>query len=357
MIRLPSKYLTVLQNLPRASGDVTYTAQIKTKPEDFYVEEVLGFEPGSAELGQSEHVFLWVEKRGANSTFVAEQLAKLAGISPKAVSFAGLKDRHAVTRQWFSLHMPGQGHHSLLELKHDEFSILKAERHNKKLKRGVHQGNRFTIVLRNVDGDVEKIQQRFMSFAENGFPNYFAEQRFGRNYSNLHNALLWFAKELRPKASKKGFYLSAARSFLFNAILSERINSNQWCAPIEGDVFMLDGSQSIFTDYDDSVLPRLASGDVHITASLPGEGRDLQISKALMIENEILTRYDSLFNGIIAQRAKREQRSLRVIPKQLNAKIIDTATIELSFYLPKGSFATALLAELVLLKTSDEGVE
>ena len=89
-------------DLPRAHGAPALQARIRTTPEDFRVDELPGFEPS----GSGEHLLLTVEKRGINTAFAARRLAEWAGVGEMAIGYAGLKDRHAVTRQRFSVHLP-----------------------------------------------------------------------------------------------------------------------------------------------------------------------------------------------------------------------------------------------------------
>src|SRR5690606_6499281 len=156
-------------------------AAIRSRPDDFIVEEMLGFEPS----GQGEHLFLTIEKRGANTHWVAQQLARWAGIPEHAVGYAGLKDRHAVTRQAFTLHLPGREEPALESLAIPGVDALAVHRHQRKLPRGALRGNRCTLTLREVAGDADAIEQRLCQVASRGVPNAFGEQRFGRDAGNV----------------------------------------------------------------------------------------------------------------------------------------------------------------------------
>ncbi|MFU8833112.1 MAG: tRNA pseudouridine(13) synthase TruD, partial [Wenzhouxiangella sp.] len=215
---------------------------IRSCPEDFRVLENLGHQPD----GDGEHLWLWVEKREQNTVFVATELARAAGVHPRHVSFAGLKDRNAVTRQYFSIHLPGQADPDLTDWQPEGITILEAQRSSRKIQRGRLEGNSFELVVRDMEGDLDQLEQRLINVRDEGVPNGFGEQRFGGN--NLARAHALFAGKLRrkPSKNKRGFYLSAARSLIFNLVLAERIENGTWNRLIDGDVASLEGSHSWF---------------------------------------------------------------------------------------------------------------
>src|SRR5580693_579808 len=167
--------------LPRAYGAPPLTAEMRRTPEDFRVDEILGYDAD----GEGEHALLWVEKRGANTDWVAKELAKFAGIPPLNVGYAGLKDRHAVTRQTFSVQLAGKPDPDWNAFPHEDIKVLAVTRHKRKLKRGALRGNRFVLVLRQVDGDHTVADHILKQIAQRGVPNYFGEQRFGREGGNV----------------------------------------------------------------------------------------------------------------------------------------------------------------------------
>jgi tRNA pseudouridine13 synthase len=176
---------------------------------------------------EGEHLWIHVRKRDQNTQWVAGLLAELAGIKRNDVGFCGLKDRFAVTTQWYSLHLPGR-EIDIEQLQHSDFEILAAHRHNKKLRRGMHQGNQFKIVLRQFEVAEELVEQRLSLITEFGVPNYFAEQRFGHDGNNLREAQrLIDADQLKGNRRGTGMYLSAARSWLFNLLVEKRIGINK----------------------------------------------------------------------------------------------------------------------------------
>ena len=185
------------------------SAHLKTFPEDFIVDEQLPFELS----GEGEHAWLHIQKRDCNTDWVAKALAKIAGVRSRCVGYAGLKDRHGLTSQWFSVHMPGlpdPDWQQIESIPGDEGNIklLEAKRHSRKLRRGALKENRFTICLRHLKGRSDDlaslIDQRCQLIAERGVPNYFGEQRFGHDMGNLSAAAYMFSKEeLRLPRHKK----------------------------------------------------------------------------------------------------------------------------------------------------------
>jgi len=322
---------------------------LRATPEDFFVDEDLGFAPD----GAGEHVFVRVEKRSANTDWVARELARLAGIRPDAVSYAGMKDRHAVTRQTFSLHLPGKRELDAAALKHAEFRVLDIARHSRKLKRGALEGNRFRIVLRDVQGDRAAAQRTIERIATGGVPNYFGVQRFGRDDGNVRRALTMFGGRRVPR-QERSLLLSAARSHLFNCILARRVADGDWNAPREGDVWMLAGSHSIFGP--EALTPELRdrcmSGDIAPTGALWGSGELRSAAATAALERAVADEYGELAAGLVANGLSQERRSLVLRPSELVAEWLSEHDVALSFYLTSGAYATVLLGEIC--ETSDQ---
>lgn len=321
-------------------------ARFRVVPEDFQVEELLGFEPD----GVGEHLLVWTEKRGANTAWVGEQLARWAGVPAAAVSYAGRKDRHAVTRQWFSIHLPRRiAPEPDPEL--EGVRVLSRAWHGRKLKRGAHRGNRFGIVLRELDGDRDRAQTALERIAEHGVPNAFGEQRFGRDAGNLDAARRWLAAE-RPQRlphERRSLLLSAARSHLFNVVLAERVRQGDWNRGIAGDCFQLDGSGSWFgpePTIGAELERRVTIGDIHPTGPLWGDGDLPTSASARDLEIRIAESEPVLCAGLARSGLRQERRALRVRPIGLRwhwlADLPDGLRLE--FDLPAGSFATAVLA-------------
>jgi len=333
-----------LPNWPHAYGDPSATADFKSIPDDFVVEEILGFEPE----GSGEHVFLYVEKVGENTEYIARLLARHAEVRQRDIGFAGLKDRHARTRQWFSVWLPGKADPDWQALESDRLKILQNKRHPRKLKRGVLDGNRFEITLRNWRGDRQPTEAQLEQIQRQGFPNYFGEQRFGHRGQNLDKCLEMFAGR-RVKPEQRSMYLSAARSYLFNLILARRIEAGDWNQAMPGDVFKLDGSNSRFhaESIDDALLQRLASGDIHPTGALYGKGDSAVSDAALQLEQQVFAEHPQLCAGLVKAGLEQDRRALRVKADDL-AWQFDDDVLRLSFALPAGSYATSLLREIVV---------
>lgn len=321
-------------------------ARFRVAPEDFDVEEILGFEP----TGEGEHLFLWIEKRGANTVWVAGQLARWAGVAPMAVGYAGLKDRHAVTRQWFSVHLPRRVAPDA-DPEVEGVRVIERRWHDRKLKRGAHRGNRFAIVLRDVVGDVFAVEQALPRIAIEGVPNAFGEQRFGRDAGNVDEARRWLSSErpIRLPRDRRSLLLSAARSHLFNTVLAERVRRGDWNRPLAGDCFQLDGRGSWFgpeTIATAETAERVERGEIHPTGPLWGAGEPPTTDEALALETTIAAAEPILCAGLERFGLKQERRPLRLLPRRLSwqRQHDERTTLWLSFELPRGTFATAVIA-------------
>ncbi|MDD1621915.1 MAG: tRNA pseudouridine(13) synthase TruD [Methylococcaceae bacterium] len=333
-----------LPGWPYAYGGPSAPGVMKAEPDDFIVEEFLSFVPE----GSGEHVFLHIEKVGENTEYVARLLARHAGVRQRDVSYAGMKDRHGRTRQWFSVWLPGKEDPDWSGVESETLKILETLRHARKLKRGVLAGNRFTLVIRNWQGDHDIAERQLQQIKDHGFPNYFGEQRFGHQGRNLENALVMFRGK-RVKPEQRSIYLSAARSYLFNLILAERVTSQTWNTALPGDVFKLDQTNSHFHAelIDQALVERLETGDIHPTGSLWGKGDSGVTGEALALEEQIIAEHRELADGLLKADLEADRRALRVMPENLAWVFEADGVLCLSFGLPAGSYATALLREIV----------
>ena len=334
-----------LPDWARANGPVTASARIRSVPEDFRVEEVLGFEAD----GEGPHVMLTVEKRGANTHWVAGQLARYAGIPPREVGYAGLKDRHAVTVQHFTLNLDRRPEPDWNALPTDEFRVLKSERHRRKLKTGALEGNRFRLVLRDLSGPVSGLLPRLESVQTRGVPNYFGVQRFGRGAANIDKAEAALSGKLRIHDWRLfSLLLSAARSLIFNEVLSRRVTAGNWDRLLPGEVLMLDGSHSVFkaVEGDVELSRRLEQGDVHPTGPLWGRGEPMTSGEAQALEAEVAAHHPALAAGLAKVGVEMARRSLRLPVRDIAWREAPEGLI-LEFFLPAGAYATAVLRELV----------
>ncbi|MES9851706.1 MAG: tRNA pseudouridine(13) synthase TruD [Candidatus Thiodiazotropha sp. L084R] len=336
-----------IEQLPYAYGGGAGTGMIRHTPEDFRVDEVLGFSPDD----EGEHLLVQIRKRKTNTQWLAGQLAKLAGISAKDVGYAGMKDRHAVTTQWFSLGMAGRPEPEWKTLEDELIQVLAVHRHRRKLRRGSLRGNRFVLCIRQLNVDQTLLEKRLRQLKISGMPNYFGEQRFGHDYSNLTEANRLFSPE-RPRMARslRGLVISAARSQLFNQVLAERIAQGVWNSPLQGDYFNLDGSRSGFPSHeeeDDLLAKRCLALDIHPTGPLWGRGRNLVSDDSGDLEARVLEPFDLWRNGLEHVGLNQERRSLRISLSDLDWRFLQDGSLELDFFLPAGCFATALLRELI----------
>ena len=332
-----------MSDLPYAYGTPPLAAQLRSSPEDFLVEEILGYEAD----GEGEHALLWVEKRGANTDWVARELARFAGVPPLAVGYAGLKDRHAVTRQAFTVQLAGKPDPDWHAFPHAEVKVLAAARHKRKLKRGALRGNRFVLVLRQVEGDRARAEEVLGRIAARGVPNYFGEQRFGRGGGNVEQARAMFAGR-RVDRDKRSFLLSAARSHLFNEVLAARVERDAWDRPLDGEIWSLAGTRSWFgpEPFDAALADRLARGDIHPSGPLWGQGETPARGEAAELETAIALANADLVEGLAAARMDQERRPLRLMPQQLRWRWLESDALELAFELPAGAYATVVVREL-----------
>lgn len=328
--------------LPYAYGGPALRGVMRATPEDFFVDEDLGFLPDEA----GEHVFVRVEKRGANTDWVAKELAKFAGVRPDAVSYSGMKDRHAVTRQTFSLHLPGKSDPSWADCQSEEFRIIDVARHSRKLKRGAHKRNLFKIILRDVQGDASRAGEIFSAIAARGVPNYFGEQRFGRDAANVDRAQAMFAGK-RVQRHERSLLLSAARSQMFNTILAERVANGTWNTSLEGDVWMLAGTHSIFGPeaLSADLAERCQRGDISPTGALWGQGELRSEGMVADIERRVADQNGVLASGLVAAGLNQERRALVLEVSEWSAGWLANDVLSMSFSLRSGSYATVVIRE------------
>lgn len=340
---------------PHAETPPLTQALLRSVPEDFVVEERMPF----ALSGDGEHLWLRVRKRGFNTEQVARQLARLAGIAPRQVGYAGMKDRQAVTVQWFSLHLPGRADPEWAGLP-PGIEVLEAVRHGRKLQRGALQGNRFEIRLRDCQGDTAGMAKRLEGIRRNGVPNYFGEQRFGREGGNVEQARAMFAGRISVRdRHRHGLLLSAARAALFNAVLAERILDGSWQTALAGEACLLAGSNSFFVidQPDDVIRRRLAEHDVHLSGPMWGDGEPPTRATVQALELAVAARHADLARGLGDAGLRQERRALRVVPVGLEAEPLGNDAWRLGFELPAGSYATAVLRELAAYRVAAGAVE
>lgn len=317
--------------------------QFRVKPEDFIVNEQMDIDLS----GAGEHLWLQVRKTGANTDWVAGQLARCAQIPASEVGYAGLKDRHAVTTQWFSLQLPGKVDPNFADLP-PEIEILYQQRHDKKLRRGALLSNQFILSLQDCSGDLAAAQAICAEISQRGLPNYYGEQRFGHNMGNLTKAERWFEGGFMPKQrNQRSLYLSAARSWIFNHVLSARIQQQTWDQRMEGDVFMFEGGSAWFADdASPELTTRLAALDLHPTGVLWGRGELATQAGVGELEATQAAQFPIFCAGLEKHGLKQERRALRIKVNELQLTALSATSVRLSFSLPPGAYATILLEQL-----------
>ncbi|MFD2113070.1 tRNA pseudouridine(13) synthase TruD [Thiorhodococcus fuscus] len=331
--------------LPRAYGGTLGSGRLRVLPEDFQVEERLGFEPD----GEGEHLLLWVRKTGANTEWVARKLASLAGATLSAVGYAGLKDRHAVTCQWFSLPRPRESLPDWSELAPLGIEVLEVHAHRRKLRRGALQGNRFRIRVRDCQLDAARLSERIAAIVERGVPNYFGEQRFGREDGNLIRAgELFSGAARRVPRHLRSLWLSAARSQIFNEVLARRVERGDWDRPLDGDCLQLDASHSFFVAerIDETLEERARRMDVHPTGPLWGAAMPPSLGATRTLEESVARDFDDWALGLATFGMEQERRALRLGVTDLLGEL-QGEDLVLEFSLTSGAYATAVLRELI----------
>jgi tRNA pseudouridine13 synthase len=316
-------------------------ATIRSQPEDFAVDEVLGFLPS----GSGEHDLLHIEKTGANTNWLATQLAAFAGVPVRDVGFSGMKDRNAVTRQWFSVHRPANAAADWNACHIEGVRFIESQQHNRKLRRGAHTGNRFRIVLRGNGTLGAQQRERLQLVGQAGVPNYFGEQRFGRGGNNLGLAEALFGGK-RLSRQKRGIALSSARAFIFNHTLQRRVMDGRWDQLLPGDRASLQGSNSTFSvdQTDQQLKQRCEEQDIHPSGPLWGRGEPGTAGDVSALEQSVADSFPLLRDGL-EKHAAAARRALRLQVSDLNWYELDDA-LRVEFFLARGGFATAVLREI-----------
>jgi tRNA pseudouridine13 synthase len=336
-------------SLPFLHGGPLGRAGFKQEPEDFVVEERLGFEPS----GEGEHCLVWVEKRDIDSNTAAARLADAIGLRRRLVSHCGLKDRHAVTRQWFSLHLPGQASPGAEVLESDGLRVLGITRNTRKLRRGIHWGNGFIIRLRNPNFSVESARERWAVICGRGVPNLFGAQRFGNRGQNVEKAAAMFAGEFGVRDRLlRGLLISAARSEIFNAVVAERLVTETWDQPQPGEIygFSDNGTILVLANQRGDEAERFGRGILELTAPMWGGGELPSGGVVRELETMVAARFPELRAGLEGVGLRQERRVMRLRPVRAELRILGGADLEFRFDLPRGSYATTLLRELAELE-------
>ena len=322
---------------------------IKAAPEHFQVTEI----PSHVPDGDGAHLWVELERTGMNTEFLARRLARAAGVAVRDVGYAGLKDRHALTRQWFSVPAArgvAPAPDGIADaLSADGVRVLAAAPSARKLRRGALAGNRFRIRVAGATGGAEAVAQRLASLAARGAPNYFGPQRFGHGAANLAHAraLLDGTRPVRDR-HRRGLYLSAARALLFNRVLAARVAHGSWCRLLDGEAVSLDGSNSFFIapEVDADLEARVARLDVHPSGPMCGAGESPAQGSALALERAALAADAALVDGLAKAGLEHARRALRVAVRDASVDADGDDACWVSFTLAAGAYATVVLREL-----------
>jgi tRNA pseudouridine13 synthase len=343
MTQAPSLLESAL-NPPRVDGMPSMHGVIKRVPGDFQVTEIAATKPD----GEGTHLWLDIRREDMNTAFAARIVARAAGVRERDVGYAGLKDRHARTRQWFSIPAPDDCAALSAELCSAGLDVLGMARHGRKLRRGALTGNHFEVRVEVAQDFRAEIDSRLASMRRDGVPNYFGPQRFGHAGGNLQRArdMLFDGMRVRDR-NRRGLYLSAARSGLFNAVLGARVAGGSWNLLLPGEAVNLAGSSSYFLadELDADTQRRLEAFDVHPSGPLWGKGGTPAHGQAREAELHALAEHDELMTAIENAGVDASRRALRLIVEALAARHEDGACV-LSFDLAAGAYATVVLREL-----------
>lgn len=325
----------------RAYGAPTSAGRIRQCAADFRVDEQLGFEAS----GTGGHLLLQVEKTSLNTVDVVKALAAHAGVAPREVGYSGLKDRHAVCTQWFTVPFsPTVDWRAFVQ---SGFRILGCERHNRKLKRGAHPANRFRIRVALDRVDAAELDARLRAVRDGGVPGYFGEQRFGRRFEDNARRLLEGGRLPRMQRSMT---LSGIRSDLFNRVLDRRVRDGSWNIALPGEYMNLDGTRSGFaaTGADPNIARRVETMDLHPTGPLYGSGSNPASGEAASREEAVMTEFRPWCDVLARAGLKMERRPTRCTVRDLDWRLADHGMIlELAFVLRRGQFATSVLREIL----------
>lgn len=328
--------------------------RIKVRPEDFVVDEIPAYEP----IGQGEHLYLRVEKAGVGAEHFAQTIARRLGKHVGAVGLAGIKDRHAITRQWVSV--PVDCEPKLGKLDGDGIRVLDVKRHGNKLKPGHLKGNRFSILVRDADRTMaDSVAKIVKVIVAHGLPNYYGPQRFGRGGETADLGFECLSgrsrKRLRPFLFK--FAISAAQSVLFNRVLAERHRDGLLRTVLPGDVMMKRDTGGLFTA--DDVPAEQARFDAGETVPAgPMFGSRTFAAKGIVAEREDRVLRESGLSpesfGRFGKLAGGTRRANLLFLDDLKSEWTADG-LRLVFSMTSGSYATVVLREIMKVDLAEPG--
>lgn len=340
---------------PYLSADLPGTGgRIRGENRDFQVEEVPAYTPS----GEGEHLYLFVEKEGLTTRAVFEFIRDALAVPEAGIGVAGLKDKRALTRQWISVPAKYQGRVSGLEGL-PGVRILEQGLHGNKLRVGHLKGNRFKILIRPLEGQASKVEGQtaikvLQRLEAQGVPNYFGPQRFGIGGLNPQKGYELVSRgKGRGHPWLKKFLIASLQSLLFNDWLALRLERGLYDRVVRGDVAKKHDSGGEFLVEDPQLEnPRAARLEISAMGPLYGKKYFEAEAEARALEDEILARYALRREQFAARKGAR-----RVIRFPLSEWAVLEAPqgIWVSFFLPKGAYATAVLREV--MKTNPEAEE
>lgn len=337
---------------PRAAPAVLPSVRIRSVPADFEVCEIPTYLPD----GKGEHLFLWIEKEDVAAVDLISRLSRRLDVPARDIGVAGQKDRRAVTQQFVSV--PRVCRDRLAAVSGDGISLLSVSAHGNKLRTGHLRGNRFRIVLRPPDDtlftaeDADAIRSRLSAIAVGGFPNYFGPQRFGHSGNTVRDGIaLVSGKGPQPRwkpnrrRTMKKLVASAVQSAVFNLVLAERVTDGTFATPRAGDVVCArTGIRPFLFDErgntPESELIPMGPLPGPAMPAAAGEIRDREsaVLNQLGLSAEDFSRFAKLTPGV--------RRRMVEYPSHTSAALCSDGSIQTSFDLPAGCYATVLLAEL-----------
>ena len=333
--------------LPYLTGSIApIPGKLKVCPEDFEVVEVPAYSPS----GEGEHVFAWIEKRGLGTRDAVQRLCEVLGVEVRDAGWAGLKDRQALTRQWISL--GGTTAEAVSRAEVEGLRVLEATHHTQKLRVGHLKANRFTIRLRDFDparmNDARAVLKRI---ERDGLPNYYGEQRFGRDGDNARRALAWVRGQERAPRSlfHRKLQMSALQSEIFNRFVADRVETSTLGEVSAGEIAKKHATGGLFVVEDaEAEQRRVEAWEISATGPIFGAKMRWPEGPALAREQRLLADAELTLSELAKWKriGPGTRRFVRVPVSELRAELAEN-TLHLEFTLPAGSYATILVREIL----------
>ncbi len=320
---------------------------LRASCEDFFVDE----EPAYLPTGTGDHVFVRIEKRELTTPQAVERIARALGVNPRDIGVAGMKDRHAVTRQWLSLPPPVTPE-AALALALDNVTIVEAARHGHKLRTGHVRANRFVLRVRRCADDAEAKARAILDELARapGAPNWYGEQRFGREGDNAERGLGIVRGEKPPRDRKLARLLvSALQSKLFNDWLVARMADGLYAKVIAGDILHKRGGGQFVCEDPSVDEARLLAGELCVTGPMFGDRMRAPAAEAAEREQRILAAAGLTADAFASVRAIAEgtRRDAAIEVGAPAVRAVEPGVVECSFQLPGGAYATAVMREVM----------